>query len=238
MTLSAQKLGQAAVHIWPVRLDESGVGWNKLEGTLSADELARAARFYMERDRRRYTVARACLRRVLGAYVGMDAKQLTFSYSPYGKPHLKNTHTDIRFNVSHSHGMAVFGITSGPEIGIDIERIRHDVEIEQLAQRFFSRVEFEALSRMMPESRVAAFFRTWTCKESFLKGEGVGLSLALDCFDVEVDIAKPAALLATRPNVSEAGQWSMRALDIADGYATAVAVKGTIEELSIFPAIQ
>jgi phosphopantetheinyl transferase len=91
---------------------------------------------------------------------------------------------------------------------------------------------------MMPESKIAAFFGTWTCTESFLKGEGMGLSCPLlDCFDVEVNIAKPAALPATRPNASEAGQLSLRLLDIADGYAAAVAVRGTIEELSIFPAI-
>ena len=236
MTVCAPNLGPAAVHVWPVRLDEP-VRSREPEVTLSADELARAARFHLDRDRQRFLAARACLRRVLGAYVGIDAAQLTFCYSPQGKPHLENTDADIRFNVSHSDSMAVFGITCGREIGIDIETIRADVEIDELAQRFFSPAEFETLSGMMPGAKIAAFFRTWTCKESFLKGEGVGLSWPLDGFDVEVNLAKPAALLATRPNASHAGHWSLRLLDIADGYAAAVAVKGTIEELSIFPAI-
>ena len=234
MNLSAKKLTQAAVHVWPVRLDEPGVGCNKPAVTLSADELARAARFHRERDRRRFMVARAYLRRVLAAYTGMDDAQLTFCYSPYGKPNLQNAQADIHFNVSHSGNIAVIGITSGREIGVDIELIRDDVEIEQLARRFFSRLEFDTLSALAEESKIAAFFRTWTCKEAFLKGQGMGLFLPLDCFDVEVDMAKPTRLLATRPDGAEAGQWTLRLLEIATGFAAAVAVRGPIEELSIF----
>ena len=234
MALSRRKLGPSAVHVWTLQLDGPGMEWNGLEALLSADEQSRAVRFHFERDRRRFIVARAYLRRVLAAYTGMDDAQLTFCYSPYGKPNLQNPAVDIHFNVSHSGSIAVIGITSGREIGVDIEQIRDGVEIEQLARRFFSRLEFDTLSSLAEELKIAAFFRTWTCKEAFLKGQGMGLFLPLDCFDVEVDMAKPTALVATRPDAAEAGQWTLRLLEIATGFAAAVAVRGPIEELSIF----
>jgi len=37
----------------------------------------------------------------------------------------------------------------------------------------------------------------------------MGLFLPLDCFDVEVDMAKPTALVATRRDAAEAGQWTL-----------------------------
>jgi len=62
----------------------------------------------------------------------------------------------------------------------------------------------------------------------------MGLFLPLDCFDVEVDMAKPTALVATRRDAAEARQWTLRLLEIGTGFAAAVAVRGPIEELSIF----
>ncbi len=228
--LSAPKLRHSAVHVWAVRLDDPA--GSKFELMLSADERSRAARFHFEHDRRRFTVARAYLRGILSAYTGMDAAELTFLTSPYGKPSLKNAPLDIRFNVSHSGSLATVAITTGREIGIDIEKIRDDLELDLLAHRFFSPTEVETFCRAK-HPKNAVFFRTWTCKEAFLKAQGMGLSLPLDCFDVEVDMGKPAALLATRPDATEAGRWCLRVLQVEDGFAAAVAARESITELSI-----
>ena len=228
---SAPQLAPSAVHVWAIHLDDNA--WEDLQSLLSADELSRAARFHFERDRRRFTVARAALSQILAAYTGVDATQLVFSYSPYGKPSLKHAPGDVRFNVSHSDSLAAIAITSAREIGVDIEKVRDDIEIEQLANRFFSPAEVATFS-VLRDQKSAAFFRIWTCKEAFLKGQGMGLALPLDCFDVQADIAKPAALLATRPDPAEAAQWSLRLLPIARAFAAAVAVRGPVAELSIF----
>ena len=55
---------------------------------LSADECARADRFYFPRDQRRYIVARAALRLHLGAELGVDATAVSFVYGEHGKPAL------------------------------------------------------------------------------------------------------------------------------------------------------
>ena len=57
----------------------------------------------------------------------------------------------IRFNLSHSHGTALYAVTRGREIGVDLEFIRCDLEAEQIAERFFSHREIATL-RALPLS--------------------------------------------------------------------------------------
>src|SRR5205085_1719357 len=121
----------------------------------------------------------------------------------------------------------------GREIGVDIEKTREDVETGQLAERFFSVFEVAELQKLPSEVKITGFFRTWTCKEAFIKAQGTGLSMPLDSFDVEVDVGKPAALLATRPDTAAARRWSLRLLDVPPGYAAALAVEGIIGDLTI-----
>ncbi len=57
------------IHVWRVGLDFPP---SKLENycqILSEDELKQAARFYLERDGRRFIVGRAILRNILGLYL-------------------------------------------------------------------------------------------------------------------------------------------------------------------------
>jgi 4'-phosphopantetheinyl transferase len=151
---------------------------------------------------------------------------LRFSYNPQGKPSLTGVTDPLRFNVSHSHGIALYGVTRGREIGIDVEQVRGEVAVDQLADRFFSTQEVAALRALPAAERREAFFRIWARKEAYLKATGLGLSLALDCFDVSLTPGA-AALLATRNDPAEAGRWSMRELVVAEGFAAALLVEGT-----------
>lgn len=224
------ELTPAAVYVWLLHLDE--VSDEDLLILLSDDERSRAARFHFDRDRHRFIVGRAGLRQILATYLNDDPTNVKFSYSAYGKPRLQDSKIDLRFNVSHSDSLGVIAVTRGREIGVDIEKIRDDIEVEQLANRFFSSAEIAAFSAA-EHPKTGTFFRIWTCKEAFLKGQGMGLALPLDSFDVEADPGKPAKLLATRPDTAEAGRWSFHLLEVASGFAGAVAVKGQIEELAI-----
>jgi 4'-phosphopantetheinyl transferase len=218
------------VRIWSTNLDqvEFSAASNRV---FSNDEMTRAARFRFERDRRRFLAARFCLRHILATCAGADPAELDFSYSAHGKPALAKPASNFFFNISHSHHLALFVVTTGVEVGVDIEKIREDVETAQLATRFFSTREVAEFRALPPHQRVPAFFRIWTCKEAFLKAKGSGLLLPLDSFDVEVTMSEPARLLATRPDPGEADRWSVAALDVAPGYAAAVVVLGASPEL-------
>ena len=46
--------------------------------------------------------------------------------------------TALRFNLAHSHGLAVLAVTLGRELGVDVERVRPEVSTEGIAERHFS----------------------------------------------------------------------------------------------------
>src|SRR6476469_9332667 len=97
-----------------------------LAGLLSADERERAGRFAFEHDRRRYIVARARLRQLLGERLGAAPESLRFVYQAHGKPALARYagQRDLRFNVSHCGEVAAYAFTEGREVGVDIEEVR------------------------------------------------------------------------------------------------------------------
>jgi 4'-phosphopantetheinyl transferase len=199
---------------------------------LSPDERNRASRFHFERDSQRFTVARASMRAILAAYTNAPAGELRFKLYAKDKPALEPL-SDIRFNISHSGDMALLGIAFRREVGVDIEAIRTNVEIENLAERFFSPHERETIRSLPEQDKVAAFFRCWSCKEAFLKAQGVGLSRSLNSFDVEVNPARPGRLIATRPDANETERWCLHTMETVQGYAAAVSAEGAISEMKI-----
>lgn len=221
------------LHVWQFPLNQSASFLATCASLLSSDERTRASRFHFQHDQQRFTIARGIVRAVLGAYTHLPAQDLSFVYAPNGKPKLKDSISDFRFNVSHSGEMGLLGIALGREIGVDIETIRPEVETDKLAQRFFSAREREAIQSLPRERRVSAFFRCWSSKEAFLKAQGVGLSRSLDSFDVEVDPEKPACLLATRPHAHEAVEWRLNEIPCDAGYAAAAAAEGTVNRINI-----
>ena len=223
LTLSSDK-----VHVWRASLEVTASRVQTLQNTLATDELSRAERFYFEKDRKRFVVARGLLRAILSRYLSIEASQLRFCYSPYGKPALATTpgQDTLSFNVSHSHGLALYAVTRGREIGIDLERIHADLECEQIAARFFSPRENAVLRALPTKLKTEAFFNCWTRKEAYIKARGGGLSFPLDQFDVSLAPGEPTTLLNTRGDPQEATRWSLRALTPGPGYVAALAVEG------------
>jgi 4'-phosphopantetheinyl transferase len=221
-------LGNDEVHVWRAALDHNPSQVNSLLCTLSEDERARAERFHFEIDRERFIVARGALREILAAYLKRTAKSLSFSYGPHGKPALaQDARGDaIHFNTSHSHGVALYAVTRGCEIGIDLEFVRESLEVDQLAARFFSQREIATLQGLPVSLRKHAFFLCWTRKEAYIKAKGEGLSLPLDQFDVSLIPGEPAELLRTQADPDEALRWSLQELSIDPGYVSAIAVEG------------
>lgn len=193
--------------------------------SLSNDEKQRAARFHFPLDRDRYIVSHGSLRDILGRCLHCQPSDLAFSVNQYGKPSL--TDSKLEFNLSHSNDFTLIAITQGRRIGVDVEHIRTDMELENIANRNFSKSEITELLSLPPEQREAGFFNCWTRKEAYIKAHGMGLSLSLDGFDVSLFPDQPAILRATRPDSQEATRWSLLALDVAPNYAGALAVEGS-----------
>jgi 4'-phosphopantetheinyl transferase len=221
-------LGCDEVHVWRATLDQTPSQIQSFRHNLAADEQARAERFYFERDRGHFIAARGVLRAILGGYLNRVPESLSFCYSSHGKPALagESDGDAIRFSVSHSHGVALFAVTRGREVGIDLERIRSDLAVAEIAGRFFSRREVAMLRTLPAEAQREAFFLCWTRKEAYLKARGEGLSLLLDQIDVSLAPGEPNAVPGTQRDPSEASSWSLQELTPAPGYVAALAVEG------------
>ena len=217
------------MHVWLADLNQEPAVVRALREILTPDERQRADKFYFEKDRLHFIVARGALREILGSYLDIPPERISFSYSEYGKPALVGNAKEsrLRFNVSHSHGVARYAVTSGREVGIDLELIRHDFAGLDIAQRYFSPEEVSALRALPHEQQTAAFFNCWTRKEAYIKARGEGLTYPLHRFTVPLAPGEPAALLMTNDAPSEAAQWPLMELPLSAGYATALAVKSS-----------
>jgi 4'-phosphopantetheinyl transferase len=231
-------LPTGAVHVWRIELEQPDELRERFRTTLDTDELERAARFHFDKHRRHFIVARGFLRDVLSRYLNAKPEALRFSYGAYGKPALagEHEHSSLRFNMSHSHNVALLAITDEKQLGVDVEYIRSDFASEDIARRFFSRLEVESFNALGREEQVAAFFRCWTRKEAFIKATGKGLSQPLDAFDVTLATGVPAALL--RVEDDDASRWSIADLEAGTDYAAALVVEGVVTNVECWSATQ
>lgn len=140
---------------------------------LSPARLARAAQYRFEKDRLLCLAAGVLFARGLRAF-GLDAQNVRVETGAHGKPFLPD-HPDIHFNLTHSGERAAAVFSSRP-IGCDLERIRP--LRWALAARCLCSDEL-AFLRQSAQPEID-FCRLWTCRESFFKAVGTGLSVPAD----------------------------------------------------------
>ena len=223
----ALTLSHDAVHVWRAPLDAPASRVRALKPLLSTDERQRAARYGFARDRRRFVVARATLRLLLGRYLNLAPVRVRLSYGAHGKPALdaSQRETDLRFNVTHSEDLALYAFARGRDVGVDLEWVRPLADAQPIAEAFFSARERAALLELAPHQRQQAFYACWTRKEAYLKARGDGLAVPLDQFDVSLAPDEPARLLGVQGDRRERTRWSLRELTPAAGTVAALAVR-------------
>jgi 4'-phosphopantetheinyl transferase len=152
---------------------------------LSESERQRAWRFTFERDRKRFIAARATLRSLLAARLGVRPEEVEMVYGKYGKPALgvRFASSELRFNVSHCDDLAVYAFARGRDVGVDVEAVRWFADAGDVAARFFSQAENEAYAALDSLEKPSGFFNCWTRKEAFIKAIGDGLNHPLQSFD-------------------------------------------------------
>ncbi len=172
------------LHLWVFTLSQSTVVNDQLTTYLTAAERQRRDRFQTPLLQQRFTVARARLREILSRYLDVHPSKIEFQYGPYGKPSLIGG--DLVFNLSHSKDMAVVAVMAAGAVGVDIECDHRQIDVLPLAKRFFHPAEYQCiLAESSPRLQQNAFYQYWTCKEAYLKMEGLGLQRELRQVEIQ-----------------------------------------------------
>jgi 4'-phosphopantetheinyl transferase len=222
-------IGPDEVHLWAWAFPPDAANVSADIAVLDHQERERMRRFHFAADRERYAVAHTNLRRILGTYLNQPPEKICFRTNRFGKPELA-ADVSLRFSMSHCRSIAIVAVANGQPVGIDVEDVR-PVEPE-VAETHFSAIELSALNRLHGDAWLSGFYRCWTRKEAILKAEGVGLSRALDSFDVELLPDKPPRLLGTRERFSH--PWTLHDLSPSSSTIGALATAQTQISLACF----
>jgi 4'-phosphopantetheinyl transferase len=220
-----------SLQIWRARLDICSDSLPRYSELLSHGELARADRFVFPQDRQRFVTCRATLRLLLGNYLQIPPQSVLLEEGPQGKPIVAGSDLapQMKFNLSHSHGIAVFAFAKEREVGIDVEKIRPDFASHEIAQRYFSSQEIAELDALAPQLYTAGFFRCWTKKEAYIKARGEGLQIPLDSFSVSLAPERPPQLIAT-----DSDRWSIYSFKPLREYTAAIVAEKCDWTLSFY----
>jgi 4'-phosphopantetheinyl transferase len=172
------------------------------------------------------TVRRFYLRLLLGAYLDIPGRDVRISRRLKGRPELDAAQSGggLDFSVARSKDSYLVGISSGATIGVDLEiAARRSGKPLALAKRYFSAAETEALAALEGEELHRAFMHAWACKEAVVKASGLGIANQLCRFTVDVNPARPPAMLDMQDD--DPAQWRL-AVVWPDSWAiAAVAVR-------------
>ncbi len=223
----AAPLAPNEAHVWTSFLAKDAE-IQAFEKLLTADEAARANRFLFPEDRRRYIVSQGTLRLLLAHYLNIPPLAIAFARTEYGKPYIHSDQQDmsnpVYFNVSHSREIILHAFARQESMGIDVEYERDVTDIFAVAKRYFTPSEYEQIYKAGKAEQRNVFFRLWCHKEAFIKAVGLGLSLPLNQFEIDLSAKPGARLRILAPAAWAAGDWNIEELSITEHYRAALAM--------------
>ncbi|HEV2139107.1 MAG TPA: 4'-phosphopantetheinyl transferase superfamily protein [Nitrososphaerales archaeon] len=222
------KLTTNSVHVWRSVIDQPSSSLRTLEKTLGPNESARAKVIQSASERRRFIAAHGILRSIIGRYVGLPPRDVSFTYGLWEKPMLwSRGGVALGFNMSHTDGLAIMAFTLERQVGVDLERATRKCEIDQLAERFFSTHEKHSMLEHGSEGKRLAFYRIWTCKEALAKASGEGLARLFKGNNVLYRRGDSLRLRAAGHDVRKMS-WSIVQFEPTSDYVSALAVEGSV----------
>jgi 4'-phosphopantetheinyl transferase len=207
-------LTPAEIHLWLASDDE--ITEAALEASyralLNVEERAQERRFYFAKDRRRYLITRALVRTTLSRYLAVRPEAWLFARNAYGCPEIVNAQArdgSLSFNISHTSGLIVLGVTRQRALGVDVENVCARRAAIELAVRYFAPPEVAALRDAPAQHQQDRFFEYWTFKESYIKARRMGLALPLDKVSFHYPDDQSVAIAIDSELVDEAARWQL-----------------------------
>ena len=215
------------VQVWALTLEGDEAERAGCRSVLSAAERDRAERFRFDALRASYELSHGMLRYILGSLCDVEPAAVDFIHGEHGKPALspecQPRHAPLSFNLSHSHRRALVAVSTGREVGIDIEQIDTRTSALSIADSYFCAPELAAIQSAPEGETHDMFFRYWTAKEAVLKAQGCGLTVPLHSFCVVFDPDFRRAHAETSDRSRFPADWQVVTLPIESGWHAAVA---------------
>lgn len=188
---------QIDLWFYPLKtLDNSESTIAYLRSWLSEAELEKVARYRLQSRQLEALYVRACLRFVLSQYASLKPAEWKFEHGSKGKPRLESalqTKFKLLFNLSHSGEHLVIAVTKAESgaicLGVDVECLRADTDIDSILNHYFSRQEASALKQLPLNQQRERFFDLWVLKEAYIKAVGQGLARSLKSFGFDFSSA-------------------------------------------------
>jgi 4'-phosphopantetheinyl transferase len=179
------------------------------------------------------------LRSLLADYLQCSPGLIQIGRDAHGKPRLldhpgRQVKTRLQFNLSHSGGALLVGVSREQALGVDLETPRRSRPVLELAQRYFDPVEAKALAGLAENQRAMAFLHLWSCKEAVLKALGRGLAFGLDQVVFELDSAGAVVGLKKLAGEPTPKLWHIVRLQPAAAYSGALAWRGPTRAIHAF----
>jgi len=220
------------IHIWNIKYrDDENL--EEYKSVLSENELERAGKFRYDKHRNIFIKTRGLQRILIAKYLQDKPNDIHIEFGPHGKPFCKNK-SQLTFNASHAGAVILLAFTLKNELGIDVELIKKEVEVESISKHFFSENEIVKLISLDKSLRHEAFFTCWSRKEALIKAIGDGLSFPLDQFEVSFAADEPVSLLETKWDETEKNQWTILDIPLENDYKGALAVKAKGQSIEYF----
>ena len=216
------EIGPNTVDVWESRLDIADEEVARLFDILTRGEQARSKGFIDARGYRQYVISRGKLRQVLGLYTGIEPADVQFTVVGDGKPALfDQTPQKLFFNNTHSGGLGLIAVTSGREVGIDMERVRDIERALQLSKRFFTPGEHAELEALPSDEMILAFLAIWCRREAGTKARGASVWWGLGSWK--------GSRMARRPGIQadDDTEFTTAVLPIGPDYVGAVVAAGS-----------
>lgn len=223
------RLDRDEVHVWTVRPDaiterELVDRYALLE---SDDERERRLRLRFERDRHERLVSVALVRTALSRYAAIEPADWKFARNEFGRPDPVPGQCEphLRFNLSHTRGLAACAVTVARDVGCDVECVDRACDTGAIADRYFSRSELRDLRALPRDRRRERFFDYWTLKESYIKARGMGLRIPLGRFSFHLDDGPPVRVSFDPELEDDPADWQFELHRPGAGHVLAVGVR-------------
>ncbi|MGJ8724652.1 MAG: 4'-phosphopantetheinyl transferase family protein [Roseibacillus sp.] len=204
------------VHLWLLEHREIETA------RLNKEECARLESYRFERDRQRYAFTQNAKRIILANYLAQHPRDLVFEESNQGKPSLPG----LEFNISHTEGLSVLGVSTAPSLGIDLEKNLPLEDLKELAKRVLTHTEQATLFELTADQLLTTFYRFWTAKEAYLKALGTGFEI--EPCDVETDLPHFASISSSHRAIMQ-----LTAIDCGQDFVCHLATESRPKNVSI-----